>query len=306
MRLVFHHEGKYTGSRFTIEEVIRSLAAQRDLLVAGVMALPEIDPEIRIETVAILVEKLETSSLIWDLIVELNANYQGQIHDAIIGGIEGMFGVDIPEQYEALVSLLALAVTYMVARYAYERVIRSGSDKDPQVRIEGEGNVVIQNIAQVVNQSPETVEKALERAIPPAKRRTLISKVADFIRPARKAKGEIIEIRGAPPISSEALQEFPSDAELAAVDDSSNLDVEGALVEIRATDRDRSKVGWSAIIANDPRFPKRLPMDLYPTVNGEELAAHHFVRANLVVECERLPDQTLRPKRIHLLSYDPT
>lgn len=216
MIITFRHSGKYTGGRFYIEEIIDSLIAQRELLKAGAASLAEIEGEIEIDDLKIIVEKIETDSLFWDLLVELNAKYQDSITPVVVEGVERMFGVDVPEDMEPLLSLLALAVTYMVARYAYERVLRSKGGGAPSVHITGEGNVVIQNIAQIVHQSPEVVEAALERAIPPGRRRNLISKVADFLRPSRRQSGERIEIVGAPPISPEALREFPSDAALAS------------------------------------------------------------------------------------------
>lgn len=304
MRLEFQHSGKYTGSRFTVDEVINSLAAQRELLKSGAYLISHLDQDFRIDEIKILISRIESNSLLWDILVEVYGAYQERLQGTVTSGIEEMFGIDIPAEYEPLVTLGSLAVTYFVARYAYERVTRTKERSQPSVYISGEGNVVIQNIAEIVHQSPEAVERALERAVPPARRKALIPKVADFFRPAKKAPNERIEIIGAPPITAETLREFPSDAELAAVDDSLNIDVEGAMVEIRATDRDRLKTGWSAIVLHDERFPKRLPMDLYPTVDAEKLASHHFVRGNLVVECERGPNGSLKPRRLHLLSYD--
>ena len=306
MLLSFRHSGRYTADRFTIDDVIGSLAAQREILRVAAMALPQIDDAIAVQDVQFVVERLQTGSLFWDIVVELHALYQRRIEDEVIEGIEGMFGVDVPAEYEALVSLLAVAVVYMVARYAYERVARSRGASQPSVHISGENNVVVMNIADLVHQSPDAVAAALDRAVSPSKRRQLIPRVADFLRPARRESGSAIEVNGAPAIPSEAIAEFPSDAALEAVDDSSTIDVEQALVEIRALDRDRSKTGWSARIWNDDRFPRRMPMDLYPTVTAEALALHHFVQANLIVEGERTPDGNFRPKRIHLISYEPT
>ena len=120
----------------------------------------------------------------------------------------------------------------------------------------------------------------------------------------QKDKNAKIELENAPSIGPKALAEFPSDADLKGVDDSRIIDVEGALIDIRGTDRDKNNSGWGAVILNDERFPKRLPMDLYPTINPEGLAKYQQVTANLAVECERRPDDSLKPKRIHLLSFE--
>lgn len=305
MLLVFRHSGRYTANRFTIDDVIGTLGAQREILRVAALALTQLDESITVQDIQFVVERIEAGSLAWDILVEVEALYQRQISEVVVEGIEEMFGVDVPAEYEALISLLSVAVVYMVARYAYERVARSSGTSQPAIHISGENNVVVQTVAQVVNQTPEAVAAALDRAVTPTRRRQLVSRVADFLRPARQEAGSIIEIAGAPTIPAEAIREFPGDAALEAVDDSSMLDVEGAIIEIRAMDRDRSKTGWSARIWRDDRFPKRLPMDLYPTVNAEALASHHFVNANLIVEGERTPDGNFRPRRIHLISYEP-
>ncbi|MEY8842901.1 hypothetical protein AB9K41_28035 [Cribrihabitans sp. XS_ASV171] len=306
MTLKFHHSGRYTAKEFTIEEVIGSLSAQRDLLEAGLVFLSELDPNFRYDSAKIRVESIATGSLGWDLLVEVYAEYQTQIEGRVIGGLEGMFGIDIPPELEAIVTLATIAVTYMVARYAYERVTRSKGGGEPSIYISGENNLVIQQVADAISSTPNDVEKALERSLPPATRKRLISPVADFLRPSRKERGASIEIKGAPDVTSEAIQEFPSDADIAAVNDSVNIDVEGAHVDIRGTDRDKHKQGWHAAIIDDDRFTRRMPMDLYPTVDPEALANHRSVRANLVVECERMADGKLKPKRIHLLSFEAT
>ena len=83
-------------------------------------------------------------------------------------------------------TLAALAVTYMVARYAYERVARSrGENSSGAPVIKGDNNIVIQQISSIVGQDPQFIESALERSLPPSKRRKLIPNVADFLRPAK-------------------------------------------------------------------------------------------------------------------------
>lgn len=304
MKTAFKHSGKYTAATFTIDEVIASLAAQKVLIEEGVNFLAQLDPDFDLDKVTVRVESIKTGTLGWDLLVEVYGKYQTSIEDRVTGSLEEMFGIDIPPEYEGLVTLGTLAVTYVVARYAYDRVFRIRGDGSAAAPvITGDNNVIIQQISSVVGQDPLFIEKALERSLPPSKRRTLIPKVADFLRPSKKDKSAKIEMQNAPDIEASALAEFPSDADLAAVDDSTIIDLEGATLDIRGTDRDKINTGWGAVILGEDRFPKRLPMDLYPTVNPEELAKHQRVVANLAIECERLPDGNLKPKRIHLLSY---
>jgi len=305
LKTIFRHSGKYTADAFTIDEVIKSLSAQKTLLEEGVSFLAELDPDFTLDKVTVRVDSLVTGSLGWDLLIEVYGEYQTQLEEKVVGNLEEMFGVDIPADYEGIATLGALAVTYVVARYAYDRVARSkGDNSSAAPTITGDNNIVIQQISSIVGQDPQFIEKALERTLPPSKRKKLIPKVADFLRPSKKDKTAKIEMLNAPDIEAEALDEFPNDADLKSVDDSKVINVEGATIDIRGTDRDNIKTGWGAVILGDERFPKRLPMDLYPTVNPEDLALHLEVKANLVVECERRPDNSLKPKRIHLLSFE--
>lgn len=305
MRTIFKHSGKYTADAYTIDEVISSLSAQKVLLEEGLIFLAELDPDFTLDKVIVRVDSLETGSLVWDLLVEVYGQYQTQIEGTVVGGLEEMFGVDVSPEFEGVVTLASLAVTYFVARYAYDRVARSkGDNSSAAPTINGDSNIIIQQISSVVGQDPQFIEKALERVLPPSKRKKLIPKVADFLRPAKKERSAKIEMLNAPDIEASALAEFPNDADLNSVDDSTIIVLEGATIDIRGTDRDKIKTGWGAIILGDDRFPKRLPMDLYPTVSPEDLALHQQVKANLVIECERLPDNRLKPKRIHLLSFE--
>ncbi|WP_143033510.1 hypothetical protein [Roseicitreum antarcticum] len=304
MKTEFRHSGKYTATTFNIDEVIASLSAQKTLIEEGVNFLAELDPDFDLDRVTVRVESIKTGTLGWDLLIEVYGKYQSNIEDRVTGSLEEMFGIDIPAEYEGIVTLATLAVTYVVARYAYDRVSRSrGETSSTAPIITGDNNVVIQQISSIVGQDPLFIEKALERSLPPSKRRALIPKVADFLRPSKKDKTAKIELQNSPDIEAAALAEFPSDADLKAVDDSTIIDVEGATLDIRGTDRDKINTGWYAIVMNDERFPKRLPMDLYPTVDPEDLAKYQRVLANLAIECERQPDRTLKPKRIHLLSF---
>lgn len=305
MKTQFRHSGKYTTSEFTVDEVIASLAAQKILVEEGIKFLTDLDPDFSLDKVTIRVESLGTGSLFWDLLIEVYGEYQTKIEEKVVGSLEEMFGVDIPQEYEGIVTLAALAVTYMVARYAYDRVARSkGENSSAAPVITGDNNIVIQQISSVVGQDPQFIEKALERTLPPLRRKQLIPKVADFLRPAKKDRSAKIQLSNAPDIGPDTLAEFPSDAELAAVDDSTVIDVEGATIDIRGTDRDKINTGWGAVVVGDERFPKRLPMDLYPTVDPDHLAQYQEVKANLAIECERKADNSLKPKRIHLLSFE--
>ena len=97
--------------------------------------------------------------------IEVYGKYQTSIEDRVTGSLEEMFGIDIPAEYEGIVTLATLAVTYVVARYAYDRVTRArGKTSAAAPIITGDNNIVIQQISSIVGQDPLFIEKALERS----------------------------------------------------------------------------------------------------------------------------------------------
>ena len=123
------------------------------------------------------------------MLVEVYGKYQTQIEEKVVGSLEDMFGIDVPPEYEGIVTLASLAVTYVVARYAYDRVARSkGENPSAAPAINGDNNLIIQQISSVVGQDPQFIEKASERSLPPSKKKAMIPKVADFLRPSMASR----------------------------------------------------------------------------------------------------------------------
>jgi hypothetical protein len=311
MRQVVRHKIKYTAETVSLADVIDSLQAQQRLLQEGVAVLARAAPDSDLRIVAIRVNNIVASSMLIDLGIELYHAYQTSIDDKVIKGIEGLTGTDVPAEYEALVTLAALGVTYFVARWAYDKVFNRKKKEQPKlapapsIHIDGDYNRVVTIIADRLNLDPSAIDRAFEDEITPKKRRQLVGRVTDFLRPAKAEPGSSIEVEGLGEIAPETIAEYPNEADLAGLEDTTILDLPGAFIEIRATDRDSLKTGWKAKILWNENFPTRLPMDLYPTVDADSLADHKVVKADLAIEFARERGGTLRPKRIHLINFYP-
>lgn len=302
MELAFPHRVDYRDGTASIDEIIENLKAQKRLLEEGVKVLELSLPDLNIEAMHIRVVQVASGSLITEFLILLYGAYQEDIQANVIGGIEAMFGTDIPPEYEALVTLVTLAVVYFIARYAYDAVRHKKQDRPASTHIEGDYNTVINIISDKINVPASVVESAVHDAVPASRRRSLIKSVTKFLRPREDGRTSPVEVKGVGEIATETLEEYPSDSELAEIDDSKNIDVPNAVLDIRAVDRDKNNTGWAAVIIGDKRFKKRLPMDLYPTINAETLAKKERVTGDLIIEGERKSDGSFRPKRIHLLS----
>lgn len=294
---------EYDARNVPLEQVIDSLRAQQKLLHEAVQFLSELAPGAELKIVGIRVNQIRSGSIIIDLLVEIYGFYQTDINNKIIHGIESLMGTDIPAEYETLLVIAVFAVSYFVARKIYESVLKKKESGRSSVHINGNYNNVINIVADTLVVSPQHVEQALEKVVHPSKFRQLVKPVVDFFRPAKSQPGTAIRSTNIemPP---EVFAEFPNEAEVGQLAQTEIIAIPDALIEIRALDKDRNKAGWAAKVVGRPEITdKRLPMDLYPTVDAIALAQNEQVRADLVVEMVRNSKGDLVAKRLHLLAF---
>jgi hypothetical protein len=304
MEMRFPHRVKYDADDWTIDQVVLTLQGQRRLIEASTAVLEELIPGLKVESVTIEVNELQTGSLFEDFVIVLYSVYQTDVDGVVSAEVESMFGVSIPEQYQPLLSAILLLIALYVGRYAISAVLAKKGKEPAPLHIQGDYNTVVNMIGSTLNVNAEHVEDALKEAVPPNKRRSLIKSVTSFLRP--KPRGEIaaIEVADVARIPKATLDEYPSDSDLEAIDESRHVDIPDARIQIRATDRDKNKSGWAAMILDNKQFKKRLDMVLYPTVDAEALAKCDIVKADISVEGERKPDGSFKGKTIHLLRFE--
>lgn len=296
---------KYSSDKLTLDDVIASMQAQRDIIKTSLEVIEKTQPSIALDSSQIYIETIKTDSKFFEYMILLFGAYQEDVQDVVVNNVESLIGMDIPEFWEPAVTLTTLAVIYFIARYAFDKVHKGSDNSEGQPLINDSFNTTINMIGDVSNVAPDVVEKALHDAIPLTKRKALIKKVADVLRPARSDKGSLIEIGKMNRIPAPEIHEFPSDSEIAGIQETNNIPEIDAKIDIRATDKDRQKTGWGAQILENAKYPKRLPMDLYPNVDAEALAMHDVVVADIVVDVDVDFEGNIRPKKIHLLSYRP-
>ncbi|KPF73729.1 hypothetical protein IP88_08705 [alpha proteobacterium AAP81b] len=301
---VVRHRIEYSAADVPLEQVIEALQAQALLLSEGVAAMSAAAPGSEYRIVSITVSEIKAGSLLIDLLIELYGIYQKDVDAKVIGGLESLTGVDAPPEYEALVTLFMLGVTFYVALAAYSFVRKKKKElPDRPLHIEGDYNTVIMIIADKLTLTRDAVDALLAERLPQSRMRSLVKPVSDFFRPAKRQPGSVIKAPGVT-VGPESIGQFPIDADLEGVGDTEIVNMPDTLIEIRATDRDRAKQGWAARVIDNPDMPdKRYPMGLYPTVDAEALAALETVRADLAVEMVKDADGSFRPKRLHLLAY---
>ncbi len=309
MQITVPHKIYYTANSVQLPDVIESLQAQQRLLQEGIAVLARAAPDSDLRLIAIHVNKIASGSLLIDLGIELYHAYQTSIDDKVIKGIEGLLGVDVSPEYESLVTIASLGVTFFVSQWAYDAVFKKRKKDHPDlphippIHIEGSYNNVVNIIADKLQIEPQAVERAFADELPATKRNQLIPRVTDFFRPAKNTPGSEIEIPGVGRIDAQTISEYPSEADLAGLIETTTLIYPRTKIEIRATDRDSLKSGWKAKIIGDKNFPNKLPMELAPTINADRLADFKTATVDLAIELARDSSGALRAKRLHLQRF---
>ena len=161
MELAFPHRIKYQAGVSSIDEVIESLKAQKRLIEEAAVVFEALIEGFEMDKTRIRVVRVAEASLAFDFLVLVYGAYQKSIEQAVVGGAERMFGVDIPEQYEAAFTLVVLVIVYWVARYAYDAVRRKRQEKPAPIHIEGSYNTVINIAAENFSLTPAAIENVL-------------------------------------------------------------------------------------------------------------------------------------------------
>lgn len=207
------HKLEYSAAGIPLQQTIEALQAHQRLLPKALTALTLLALGAEINVVEISVEEIRAGSLLIDLLLELYGIYQKDIDRPVIEGVEALIGVDVPKQYEALITLALFGVVYYISRWAYEAVQKKKHRTSESPHIVGDYNQVITIIANKLSLSSDAVDAAIGAAVQPSRAGQLLHAVAAFIRPARSKPGTTIE-GGGFKMSPDAISDFPSDADL--------------------------------------------------------------------------------------------
>ncbi len=303
MQLTVPFELEYSNDITSVDEVIRSLQAQSEFISAGLAILNEAYSDLALDNTVISIQRIETHSKKFEFVLLMLASYQTDVQDFIVGQYEGVLDMNIPEFWEPAVSIATLAGIYFVARFAYDKVTDPTESPQGQPLINNSFNTTVNLLGEHLGKSESDIHTIIADALPKTKRLALARQAANLFRPARNQGDASIRVGKDRRIEQKEIKEFPTDTELKKLGEPSSITEVEAEVEIRATDRDKGGSGWAGVILNNPKYPKRLPMDLYPNIDPSDLAEHSTVLADIVVDVDVSSDGSMKPKKIHMIEF---
>jgi len=297
MDIAVQHSLTYsTRGDVPVSLVARSLLANEALLIASIRTLEKCTPGMDVSSISVKVSELSNSSPLREaFIVSLYITFQHDLETKVPQLIEQLTGAHIPQQYDSLVTVLALTIAIYVIASGIERVMPGKSVKKLKEEYERKKD----RISELSGVSKETIERYIAKHA--ASEKAFLKHVVDFFAPARIEGGiSILLQNGEVAISSDAIEEIPPGIDLNVEGQLTTYELSGTVVDIHRSDRDENKHGWRAVI--ESISDRKVRMELAPTINPETLWGRNAVVGDVTVIEERARDLSYGPKVYYLNS----
>lgn len=152
MQLLFPHQLTYHPRQIlTPTEIANNLIAQERLIYRSARFLEFALPGLTVERIEIDVRHIESGSLYEEFLVSFWTTFQKDLSKEVTDIIQASTGIDVPEQYDSLVTLGVLCLALAGGIYVYKRVF-PGETGGLQIR--GNYNTVVQVTAERLNITP--------------------------------------------------------------------------------------------------------------------------------------------------------
>lgn len=277
MELTIPHSVVYDfEGRATVQEVAKSIVAQDRLVREALAVLEEVFPDLTFEKPTVSIRAVsQDSPLRTTLETLVVAAYAPALGEDVPDILKTLFGINVPDQYDSIVSVLVLLIAIWGVEWLYSKLFPG--KKKPE--LEQEKGRLLQDASNRAAVTEEHLEEAVERVLAKRKR-SVIKASADFLEPAKRHKAKAVTV-GRTAISERAIEAMPSDIELAQYEPATEIqEIEKAAVRFRAHDLDKNKA-WAATI--EEVSPLRRPLHLAPDVRPEQLFDKVEIRADVLV-----------------------
>ena len=272
-RIEYEFKGKATAQ--DVVDTLRAniiLTEQLRYFVTGFL------PGWTVEEMNLRVEAIETGSLREYLTIAVYLSHQKDIDPAVPALIEKMTGIQLPHQYDAIVSISFLVILLAAAEFIQKYAVGTVEKKV----LERQNDVLITKLAEVSGVPESTIRRNINEKFGKKKVLIEIGKAAvDFFRPSRNRNDERIIVDDFP-LETEVVKAVPkylNEKEMEASPEPKWM--EGVHIEVRATDDDSDQRGWGGILRTVSA--KRMPMHLYPGIDKDLLRREKFVIGDVMV-----------------------
>lgn len=214
----------------------------------------------------IFIEKIESGSLIEDVVVKLFFKDEEGLNKFL----EGI------HEKPMVKNLLVGAVITGVALYGVMLAVNAG--KTPAPNIQANNNTIINIGASEANMTPEQLASIIEAAV--SDKKELAKSAVKLLKPARSDPDTSLRLDDSDVlvVTPAAIREAPKKVEIPKQQKLEEL--HGVEVQIRATDLDSKKTGWAGMIDGKT---KRVKIELDPVVNEADIYGRKVIVADVTL-----------------------
>lgn len=284
-----------TDETVPIRDIIESLQGIEAIFAEVGKVLPSLVEGVSVQRVEVKAREIAQESPLRELFaIALFMTFQEDLEREVPTNLENVTGIHIPDNWDAIVTVLAMILVFYGVGAIKDLVFGSSGDGPSKRMLDG----LIGELATSTGSRPERIREQLDQRYGD---RTLWKRLANaasrFFTPSKKQKSAPIEINGRP-IDHETVQDVPAQYLIEHEADTrparSFADV---TLELHAQDRDHAGRGWAAI----PRgiTDQRLRLRLMDDVSTTELWGHDLVRADVTIIYDRVGLEVVA-KEIHV------
>ena len=284
-----------TANTVPIGEIISSLRALERILEESGNSLELFQPDISIQNVQVSIQSITHQSPLRELlIVSVFVAFQSSLVEEVPSILEKISGQPIPDNYDTILTLLALVIIFYGAEYIKEIAVKSSANSAVKNQLDS----LITELARETGYTYESIKEKLDKKY---LKKNIIKRLANstvqFFRPSKSQSNAPITV-GSRKIARETIADVPAEyiyeEEKAAQKSSEHFNVE---LELHAQDKDRESTGWAAI--PNGLSSRRLKMKLVDGVSPDDLWGRDKIRGDIVLISKRSGFDFI-PSEIHL------
>jgi len=284
-----------TNDPVAIRDIIESLQGVETILGEMGNILPDFIDGLQVQKVEVRVRELAQESPLRELfLVALFVAFQKSLEPEVIGHLEHATGYDIPQNWETIVTVVALILVFYGVGAIKDLVVgkAAGGPSDRML------DSLIEELANDTGKTPKYIRERLEARYGD---KTLWKRLANatsrFFGPSKRQHSAPIEVNKRP-IDHDTVKDVPAQYLIDhEADERPSRPFRNVQLEMHAQDKDNSGKGWAAVprgITDD-----RLRVKLMPEVAPSEVWGHNIVHADITLVYEKI-GADLVPKLIQL------
>lgn len=286
MEKTFQHEIIYQiDNAATIEEVANALVANARFVREAVGVIEDCHAGLTVSNVKVRLASLSQESPFRELLtVALVLGFQEDLEAEVPDIIQALTGVDIPDQYDSMVTIFVVGVSLYGALKLVDRLMRSRPDEPsspPSGKLKDSYQSVTNVAGDLIQVTGERVREVMEDRLGGGRSRSIAKAARDFFQPAKRHNARSIDTKTVS-LDRGVIDEVPSDVdEMAFAPRQNEYDVPNVTVSLRAHNLDSEKAGWAAIVADV--YQERVKLHIDPSIPAEQIFTQSEIRGDVRV-----------------------